>query len=139
MGFPRLRRFALLGLVGCVLSVACAQSSPSAPSGTPQSALPVDPGITLTVRVLQRTTELPIPGARVETSLGTGSTDASGLFVLVAVAGRTTDVDVSAPGYESMGASGVLADSERWTFYLASSGAGSRANEKSAMERATIR
>lgn len=101
----------------------------------------IEPGITLTVRVLQRTTELPIAGARVRTSTGDGSTDAAGLFVLSVAPGFSTDVDVSAPGYEPMGASGVLADSERWTFYLASASASdpSRSNEKSTMDRATIR
>src|SRR5689334_5973284 len=120
MASPKRRRFAVAAVVACTLWGACAQSDPTAPSTNPTGFPDATglSGVTLTVRVLQRTTELPIAGARVTTSSGTGSTDASGLFVMAVAPGRSTDVDVSAPGYESMGASGVLADNERWTFYL---------------------
>jgi hypothetical protein len=77
--------------------------------------------------VLTRTTEQAIAGATVRSarSMGTtrsaessGTTDALGTCVLAFEVGEEVDVSVSASGYETMGASGVLGSNERWTFYL---------------------
>lgn len=106
------------GLIA-VSSTTCARSpmAPTVPSSTPGPSVEV-PAATLTVRVLARTSELPIAGAYIETPTTTGSTDAEGTCTLTVPAGQPVDVNVSAEGYEPMGASGVLGSSERWTFYL---------------------
>lgn len=91
-----------------------------APVATPQTGA-------LTVRVLTRTTEQAIAGATVQSARSTGTTrsagssgttDALGVCILSFALGEEVDVSVSAAGYETMGASGVLGSNERWTFYL---------------------
>lgn len=88
--------------------------SPAAP--TPAAV--ETPAGTLVIRVLARNSEQPIPGAHISTPTAKRSTDASGVCTLTVVAGQELDVDVSAPGYEPMGASAVVGANERWTFYL---------------------
>lgn len=79
-----------------------------------------DATVTLTVRVKARATEIPIRGALVRYNANAPSyTDVSGQSVLKVVPALETTIDVSAPGYETMAASGVLAGDERWTFFLA--------------------
>lgn len=72
----------------------------------------------LTVRVLERTSEVPIPGAVVSYDGRETVTDATGQAIVPVKAGEETDIAVSAQAFESMGASAVLNNSERWTFYL---------------------
>jgi hypothetical protein len=106
----------------CALSgtVACAAGSPTAP--TTPAPRPANGGsaatATLTVRVLSRQSELPIAGAHINTPEAHGATDASGECVLSIATGLEVEVNVSADGYESMGAAGTLGNNERWTFYL---------------------
>jgi hypothetical protein len=108
--------------VVCALlgTVACAAASPTAP--TSPAPTPANGGsaatATLTVRVLARQSELPIPGAHILTGSAQGSTDASGLCLLSIPTGAEVDVEVSADGYQPMGATGTLGNDERWTFYL---------------------
>jgi hypothetical protein len=96
---------------------ACSSSltAPS-PSVSPGSATI---GVMLTVRVLERTSETPIPGALVSYNGHDTLTDAAGQAIVPVKAGEETAIAVSAQAYESMGASGILSNSERWTFYLA--------------------
>jgi hypothetical protein len=102
-----------------VSATACAKSpmAPSVPASAPGPSIEV-PAATLTVRVLARNSQLPIAGAQIATPTLTASTDVDGMCSFTVHAGEAVDVDVSAAGYESMGASGVLGSSERWTFYL---------------------
>ena len=101
-------------------TVACSAASPTAP--TTPAPTPVNDGsaatATLTVRVLARQSELPIAGAQINTLEAHGATDASGECVLSIATGLEVEVNVSADGYESMGAAGTLGNNERWTFYL---------------------
>lgn len=46
-------------------------------------------------------------------------TGASGELAITVPLGTEVTVDVAADGYEPMGASAVLGNDERWTFYLA--------------------
>jgi hypothetical protein len=108
-----------LCLSASLAAVACSDS-PTAPSPTtPSSAIPAAaPSVALTVRVQARTTELPIPEARVRYGGVYYYADASGQATVSVVAGQETTIDVSADGYEPMGASAILESDERWTFYL---------------------
>ncbi|MQA28724.1 MAG: hypothetical protein GEU82_02635 [Luteitalea sp.] len=76
-------------------------------------------GVMLTVRVLERSSEAPIPGAAVSYHGRDTLTDAAGQAVVPVKAGEETAIAVSARTYESMEASAVVSNSERWTFYLA--------------------
>ena len=101
-------------------TVACTAGSPTAP--TSPAPGPANGGsaatATLTVRVLARQSERPIAGAHISTGSAQGSTDVSGLYVVSIPTGVEVDVQVSADGYQSMGAAGTLGNDERWTFYL---------------------
>ena len=107
---------ALLGTVACT---AGSPTAPTAPAPTPANGGSAATA-TLTVRVLSRQSELPIAGARIDTPVAHGATDASGEYVLSIATGKEVEVSVSADGYESMGAAGTLGNNERWTFYLPS-------------------
>lgn len=91
--------------------------APSATATPAVSQATTNAGV-LTVRVLARASELPIAGAAVHTLNVHGVTDAQGLCTLPVSTGQELDVNVSADGYQPMGASGVLGNDERWTFYL---------------------
>ncbi len=108
-------------LVTSTLAVGCASpSSPSLvrPTGAGAGDAPASHMVTLTVRVVARAVETPLPGAVVRTDDGTVQADANGTCQLAVRSGATANVDVSAAGYVPLGASGVLASDERWTFYL---------------------
>lgn len=110
-------------VVTALLSGACAAQSAVGPSPvTPEPAptLPAPPvnQDQLTVRVLNRDSEVPIPGAVVHAAETHILTDASGTAIVPVVAGTELEVNVSAAGYQSMVAGGVLGPRERWTFYL---------------------
>ena len=107
-------------LAGCAVESSVGPSPSTSSLATPQAGA-------LTVRVLARTTEQAIAGATVRSVRFTGTTrseessgttDALGVCILSFAAGEEVDVSVSAEGYETMGASGVLGSNERWTFYL---------------------
>jgi hypothetical protein len=103
----------------CAALTACSSQSSVAPTPTsaPSTASTAQIG-TLTVRVLARESEQPIVGAAVHSSTTTVTTDSVGVCIVPFVLGEELDLDVSATGYESMGASGMLGSNERWTFYL---------------------
>jgi hypothetical protein len=104
----RLVGAALLGVtVGCTDVERVA--SPLAPSES----------LTLTVRVNERTTEVPIDRASVQHGANTFYTNVFGESAIPVAIDRETTVTVSAPGYVEMSATGLLANDERWTFYLA--------------------
>ncbi len=100
-----------------ILAGACSRltTTPTAPSSAVASS---STAVTLTVRVLTRSTEAPIAGALVSYN-GQGSyTDRSGELLVTVVRGQETTVQVSAAGYAPMTASAVLGGDELWTFYL---------------------
>jgi hypothetical protein len=86
-------------------------------------ASPVGPAeyVTLTVRVQERSTELPIRGAVVQYGPELFYTDAFGESAVAIDPSREATITVSATGFHEMSASGTLNTSERWTFYLAPS------------------
>jgi len=99
-----------------ISSSACAQvDSRSVSAITAPSAAP---GHTLVVRVHERGSEAPLAGALVRHNTDGHYTDASGEAHLVVTLGEETTIDVSAPEYHSMQATGTLNGDERWTFYL---------------------
>lgn len=112
-------------LTGCAIESSVGPTPSQASTAAPLTGA-------LTVRVLARTTEEAIAGATVQSARATGTTrswdsssttDALGVCILSFALGEEVDVSVSAAGYETMGASGVLGSNERWTFYLRPSGA----------------
>ena len=114
-------RVAVLSSWLTIVSVACSRPAvTTAPS--PLDALPPPSAVqvvALTVRVQTRTTELPIPGALVRHDGNRYYADESGQAIISVTPGRETTIEVSASGFEPMSASAVLANDERWTFYLA--------------------
>jgi hypothetical protein len=107
-----------LCLSASLAAVACSDSTTPSPTA-PSSAIPAAASsVALTVRVQARTTEQPIPEARVRYGGVYYYADASGQATVSVVAGQETTIDVSADGYEPMGASAILESDERWTFYL---------------------
>ena len=73
----------------------------------------------MTIRVLVRATGAPLAGALVHVFDDAGRTDEQGVCHFSVRPGDLANVDVSAKGFDPLGASGVLASDERWTFYLA--------------------
>lgn len=118
-GAPAAAASALLcvGLMGsgCTLQSSVAPTNPVGGWESPPSASQTS---VLTVRVLARGSEQPIAGAQVRTPTYRTTTGADGLCALTVARGEEMEVSVSAPGYQPMGASGVLGGDERWTFYL---------------------
>jgi hypothetical protein len=78
--------------------------------------------VQLTVRVLVRSSELPLPGALVLVSAEGGRTDEHGECRFSVRPGDLLYVSASASGFDPLGASGVLANDEQWTFYLTPAG-----------------
>jgi hypothetical protein len=110
-----------LCLSASLAAVACSDLRPAPSPTAPSSATAIPAAassVALTVRVQARTTELPIPEARVRYGGVYYYADASGQATVSVVAGQETTIDVSADGYEPMGASAILERDERWTFYL---------------------
>jgi hypothetical protein len=108
-----------LCLSASLAAVACSDSRPAPSPTAPSSAIPAAASsVALTVRVQARTTELPIPEARVRYGGVYYYADASGQATVSVIAGEETTIEVSADGYEPMGASAILESNERWTFYL---------------------
>lgn len=105
-------------LTGCASESVVGPSQMSTPAPTPQMPTPGVAADSLTVRVLARNSEEPISGAAVETDASRILTDSAGIAILPVVSGEELEVNVSAPGYEPMGAAAVLGPNERWTFYL---------------------
>jgi hypothetical protein len=112
----------LLGALGAtsLFDIGCAGQSISGPTSVSAATLAPTPASsgTLTIRVLSRSSGEPISGAAIAAATMQGATDASGLWALPVTPGQEMDVQVSARGYESMGASAVVGSNERWTFYL---------------------
>lgn len=118
------RTAAAVILLASGITVGCA--SPTAPSAAPAerpSSAPQPTLVTLTVRVLQRTVETPLEGATVKRDAEVGHADAGGICQFTLRAGDTANVGVSAPGFLPLGASAVLVNDQRWTFYLEPAGA----------------
>ena len=104
----------LLTATGCSSQSLTAPTEPVAPAQTGA----VSAAGTLTIRVLSRASELHIAGAAIVTTTARIATDATGVGTLVVTPGQEVDVEVSAAGYDTMGASAVVGAAERWTFYL---------------------
>ena len=124
MNLFRARTASAVILLASCLAVGCA--SPTAPSAAPAerpSSAPQPPTVTLTVRVLQRTVETPLEGATVQRDAEVGRADAGGICQFTLRSGDTATVGVSAPGFLPLGASAVLMNDQRWTFYLEPDGA----------------
>jgi hypothetical protein len=115
---PRVRTLAFVLAYAAVAVTACAGGI-TAPSEA--ASPPATSAGTLTIRVLARTTEIPIKGALVQYGAESWLTDASGQLAITVPVGVEIAIDVAAAGYEPMGAAAVLGSDERWTFYLASS------------------
>lgn len=112
----------MLLAVAAVLNAGCSVTETAFTSPTPVA--PPDAAARpamLTVRVHERTSEVPIAGAFVLYQGTSASTDRTGQVVFEVERGEETTIDVSAQGYEPLSASGVLGGDERWTFYLRTS------------------
>jgi hypothetical protein len=109
---PLLFVVALLG-PGCRAQSSVAPSEPPPVVSQPAASTSV-----LTVRVLTRASEQPIARAEVRTSTSRAMTGSDGVCVLDIIPGEELEVTVSAAGYQTIIAAGVLGSHERWTFYL---------------------
>jgi hypothetical protein len=75
--------------------------------------------VSLTVRVLVRGTEEPVPHATVfRNNAAVGQTDSGGVLRADVPLGVEFSIDVTAPGFIGWGASATVTSQERWTFYL---------------------
>jgi len=97
----------------------CVRNSTAPSPANPASVASPYAQATLTVRVLTRSSEVPIEGASVRHEADSWITGPSGELTIRVTAGTETAVGVAAAGYQSMSASAVLSGDERWTFYLA--------------------
>jgi hypothetical protein len=118
-GFPawpaaRLLVIALAGILsGCERLV-----TPAGPTTVASAAAPA-PTVALTVRVLVRGSEEPVPHATVfRNNSAVGQTDIGGLLRAEVPLGVEFSIHVSAPGFIGWGASATVTSQERWTFYL---------------------
>ena len=111
---------ALAVALGVVLSGCERITSPTVAS-TVSPAAPAVPAstIALTVRVLARGSEEPVPHATVfRNNAAVGQTDTGGFLRAEVPLGVEFSIDVIAPGYIGWGASATVTSQERWTFYL---------------------
>lgn len=119
-GSACVRRIALLLLASATLTISCADTrAPNAPT----RALPVSSSesVGLTVRVLMRGSEAPIAAASVfQDDAAVGTTNGSGELRTNVPIDIEFHINVSAPGYVALGATGSVRSEERWTFYLES-------------------
>src|SRR5689334_5162892 len=98
----RKRRLASHFLPSVILLAAMGCVSPAGPSSNPPPRIPTAPEaslVTLTVRVLTRTSELPIEDAMIDVTDTTGRTDETGICTFSVKPGVTADVNVSASGF----------------------------------------
>jgi hypothetical protein len=103
-------------LSGCSTIVA-----PAAPTASTTAAVPASPVATigLTVRVLVRGSEEPVPFATVfRNNAAVGQTNTDGILQAQVPLGIEFSIDVTAPGFVGCGASASVTTLERWTFYL---------------------
>jgi hypothetical protein len=108
-------------LTASLLTGACASPtspSASAPAAGPGAGDTPASSVRLTVRVLTRSSEAPLSAAVVTVDGATSRVDSAGTCEFNVRPGATANVDVSAIGFSPLGASGVLMNDERWTFYL---------------------
>jgi hypothetical protein len=105
-----------------MLSGCNGELAPSAPTpfSAPAAATAPSPStVSLTVRVLTRGSEQPLPDATVlQNNQIIGQTDRDGLARAQVPVGVEIDIDVRAAGFIGIGASGTVRTEERWTFYL---------------------
>jgi hypothetical protein len=105
-----------------ILSGCSAIVAPTAPSAsTTTAAVPASPVTTigLTVRVLVRGSEEPVPFATVfRDNAAVGQTNTDGILQAQVPRGIEFSIDVTAPGFVGCGASASVTTLERWTFYL---------------------
>jgi hypothetical protein len=94
---------------GCVSTT----MAPSATSKSDQTS-----AATVTVHVFTRGTRVPIQGAFVQCNSAAAYTSPSGESTFSIPVGGDARITVSAPGHQPLGASGVIATNEDWTFYL---------------------
>jgi hypothetical protein len=98
----------------CLTLTVAGCGSVVSPSPTPVAAEQA----TVTVRVLTRSQPQPIHGALVRYGSSGSYTDQGGESTVAVAAGEDATIIVSAAGYQSMSASGLVGNDERWTFYL---------------------
>lgn len=112
-------RAACLMVVVSALAGCAAQSSAVAPTGQPAAQAHAPVTIGLTVIVLTRGAETPVPGAAVTMDdAPVGQTGSDGSIRTTVVIGTEFHIVVSAAGFIGNGAWGSVASEERWTFYL---------------------
>ena len=105
-----------------LLSACSGPTTPGAP--TPSPAIPVAVAnnvikTALTVRVLERGTELPLAEALVLRNEDiVGRTDGAGMVHADVPVGVEFQIGVKAAGYKTAGVTGTVTSQERWTFYL---------------------
>jgi hypothetical protein len=96
--------------------------APTAPDASTTTAVgPASPVATigLTVRVLVRGSEEPVPFATVfQNNAAVGQTNPDGILQAHVPIGVEFSIDVTAPGFFGCGASATVTTQERWTFYL---------------------
>jgi hypothetical protein len=119
-------RVALAIALGLVLSGCERITTPTVASAltSPSPAVPAST-IALTVRVLTRGSEEPVPHATVfRNDAAVGQTDTGGFLRAEVPLGVEFSIHVTAPGFIGWGASATVTSQERWTFYLERESAG---------------
>jgi hypothetical protein len=100
---------------GCERLPAPTAATPVAATAAPSPP----PTVALTVRVLVRGSEEPVPKATVFRNNATvGQTDSGGVLRAEVPLGVEFSIHVTAAGFIGWGASATVSSQERWTFYL---------------------
>jgi hypothetical protein len=108
--------------IAAVLSACNGPTAPGPPTASP--AIPVAVAnhaikTALTVRVLERGTELPLAEAVVLRDDDiVGRTDGEGMVHADVPVGVEFQIGVKAAGFKNAGVTGTVTSQERWTFYL---------------------
>lgn len=113
---------ALVLTTACASPVSPTTAIPSRPEASNPAPVPTSAPVVLTVRVLRRSVETPLPGATVMLGVHAAQVNAEGVCQFSLDAGATAEVEVTAPGFQPLGAIGVLNNDQRWTFYLEPAG-----------------
>lgn len=115
--FARIAGPVLLGvtvLSGCSYGASSTVAPTATTPITPQSS-----STPLTVLVLTRGSETPVPGAAVaRDDQSVGETGSDGAIRTVVPVGKEFHITVAASGFLGNGAWGTVEGEERWTFYL---------------------
>jgi hypothetical protein len=101
---------------GCERLAAPTAATPVAATAAPAAPAPT---VALTVRVLVRGSEEPVPDATVfRNNAAVGQTDSGGVLRAEVPLGVEFSIHVTAAGFIGWGASATVSSQERWTFYL---------------------